>query len=484
MELNHKQGEANVLCNIGPLMVLNEDYENAIQYYEESNRIYEELGDIKGIAIINHNIGDIYKRKGYFSRSIDYFNKAIDMAKKIDFLALSENAYENLYEGYLEKGQYRKALDNYNLFIKIRDSINNIEHKSELIEQEVKHNYEKKAFVDSVEFAKEQDKKNLEIENKSTQRNILIVGFLLLSIAMVIIFREYVQNKKSNKIIQSQKEKLEEANIELDTLNQSLASKNYELSEIIQRQTDSIMYASKIQSAVLPSNERMRLLLNSYIVVYLPRDIVSGDFYWIEKIDGKTFIIVADCTGHGVPGAFMSMIGNEMLNNIIIKQRIFDPARVLEEMHKDVRYALKQDETIESSHDGMDVCMCVIDNKKLTFAGAKRPLYYVQNNEFYEIKGDRKSIGGRQKEEERTFTNHSIDLTTETMLYMSTDGYQDQHNTKQEKFGVKRFRDLLHSIADKPMEEQKDILEKTLAEFSEGEKNRDDVAVLGVKIKL
>jgi sigma-B regulation protein RsbU (phosphoserine phosphatase) len=291
---------------------------------------------------------------------------------------------------------------------------------------------------------------------------------------LLVRINTHLELKKARETIERQVKELKKS-------EDLLQKKNKEISDAHQRIKDSITYARSIQSAVLPFETRIKHFLNKYFIMLIPKDIVSGDFYWIEKIDGKIVIVVADCTGHGVPGAFMSMIGNEMLNNIVIKQRIFEPAKVLEEMHKDVRFALKQDRIVASSHDGMDVCLCVIEDDKLTFAGAKRPLYYVQNNNFYEIKGDRKPIGGIQKEKVRTFSNNEIELTTETMLYLTTDGYKDQHNTRQEKFGIKRFLRLLFSIADKPMDEQKKILQKTLRDFSMGEENRDDITVIGVR---
>ena len=506
-ELKNKQSMASVLNNIAIIHRKNKRYDDAIKTYSESLELYEELENNKGISVLYHNIGDVYKEKGERRKAIPYFKKSVEIANKIDFKNIIKEASKNLYEAYKSIGQYKKALEMHELYLETKDSLKNEDIQRELIRQELKHEYEKEALADSLDFAKKQAIMDMKIENQNNLRNALIIGIILVIIIAMVIYRNYRQKKRSNEIINEQNKNLEEANIELDflnkdleeknhqivhanieldALNKDLTLKNYEISSAHQRITDSITYARKIQSAVLPFESRMKENLDDYFLLYIPKDIVSGDFYWMEKIDGKTVLVVADCTGHGVPGAFMSMIGNELLNNIVVKQKILDPARVLSEMHIGVRYALKQDESQTSTHDGMDVCICIYDEnlRMITFAGAKRPLYYVKDDDFIEIKGDRKSIGGRQKEEKRVFTNHEIDIDSDILIYLTSDGYQDQHSADQIKFGVIRFRDLLRSIYHKPMKDQNHILKKTLEDFSVGEMNRDDITILGVNISV
>ncbi len=470
-----EEGLSKVLSNIGLVYLKKKEYDKAIEYFNDALKIADSLKLIEEIANIYENLGNTYykmakyfieeeysyeqinQKNQYIITSEEYLKKSIDIFLRLNEINNLMNSYFLISELYEYKSDYYNAFKFFKKYAEIKDSLLTIDSKTKIANLEAIRENEKKDS--EIKILNERNK--YELQQKRIITCAAAGGILLLLILAYVLYRRYRYKAKAEALLQE---------------------KNQEISNAHQRITDSITYARGIQSAVLPFDSRIRKFLKDYFILFLPKDIVSGDFYWIEKIDGKIFVVVADCTGHGVPGAFMSMIGNEMLNNIVIKQRVFNPAKVLEEMHKDVRYALKQDETVASSHDGMDVCMCVIEDKKLTFAGAKRPLYYVQNSEFFEIKGDRRSIGGRQKEEERTFSNHEILLSTETMLYLTTDGYQDQHNTRQEKFGVKRFRDLLLSISDKPMQEQKEILENTLSEFSQGEKNRDDVAVMGVRL--
>jgi len=515
-KIGSKLGVAGALHNIGVIYYNQLDIDQALEYYQKSLKIYLELNNKRGEARIFNSLSELYytisidsiknkikntteyvnlQKDIILSRSITYSQNSINISKEIGEKYLQQLSLFHLYQAYLSKKDYKNAFESYHEYVQMNDTINSQETQTKIANLEAKRENE----------LLQKDMEKLKIDNEyQAEISYYLSAVAILAVVSIIIGFFFYRNKRrsnrwlsaKNKVIQDanieldtlntdladKNQQIVHANIELDTLNTDLASKNYEISEANEKITSSITYASNIQTAMLPFPSRMKEILHDYFVLYIPKDIVSGDFYWIEKIEGKIFIVVADCTGHGVPGAFMSMIGNELLNNIVIKQRIFDPAQVLSEMHKDVRFALKQEESESKTPDGMDVCMCVIENNKLTFAGAKRPLYIVQNGIFEEIKGDRKPIGGRQKEEDRTFTNNEIELQSGMMIYLTTDGYQDQHNINQKKYGVKRFRELLQSIADKPMEEQKNLLESKLNEFSQGEKNRDDIAVMGVKL--
>ncbi|MCC7430192.1 SpoIIE family protein phosphatase [bacterium] len=246
----------------------------------------------------------------------------------------------------------------------------------------------------------------------------------------------------------------------------------------------SIRYAQRIQNAILPLEEKNENILGEHFIIFKPKDNLSGDFYWFSEVEEKTFIAVVDCTGHGIPGAFMSMMGNVFLNHIVNEKEVFEPALVLENLHKSVRNALKQERKEIDATDGMDVCLCVIDkkNKKLTFAGAKRPLYIVRDGVFEEIKGDKKSIGGLQKEEKRTFTNNEIFYTLQATIYLTSDGFADQSNLNGEKFGSKRLKEFLAEISKYGLKKQNELLALELKKHQEVEEQRDDITIVGVKV--
>ena len=317
---------------------------------------------------------------------------------------------------------------------------------------------------------------------------------------IIAIESDITEIKKANN-------KINKANIEISFQNTQIKS--------------SINYAKTIQQAILPIEESISENLNNFII-YRPKDVVSGDFYWftvvkdiplLKEVEYLKFIAAVDCTGHGVPGAFMSMIANTLLNDIINKDKIYSPKDILSKLNSEIRKSLKQD--ITENRDGMDICLCRIDEKqhkdttqtnstlknsnqtnstlknsnltnyKITFAGAKRPLYYYksQEKELVRQKGDRKSIGGIIiKENKEIFTNQEIILQQNDLIYLTTDGYIDQNNKKRKRFGTKKFENILNKIANMELSEQKQILETELDKWQNNEKQRDDITVIGIKI--
>lgn len=246
----------------------------------------------------------------------------------------------------------------------------------------------------------------------------------------------------------------------------------------------SIRYAQRIQEAILPLKSKMNEYLHEHFIIFKPKDNVSGDFYWLSQIKEKTVIAVVDCTGHGVPGAFMSMIGNTLLNHIVNERLILDPGEILANLHMGVRTALKQERNELDTTDGMDVCLCVLDSEQkiIFFAGAKRPLYLIENGEFIEIKGDRKSIGGLQKEVHRKFTTQKRKINDDLTLFLTTDGFCDQSNPEGKKFGTKRFKEFLNKISSEDFKIQKSLMINELANHQLEEEQRDDITVLGIKL--
>jgi PAS domain S-box-containing protein len=263
--------------------------------------------------------------------------------------------------------------------------------------------------------------------------------------------------------------------------------KKYEMQ--IKSQNEDIMgsieYAQRIQMAMLPTHDVMSEHLRDFFVLYLPKDIVSGDFYWFEVIDNKIFVIAVDCTGHGVPGAFMSMLGNEILHEIIGIRGIYATNEIIANLHLNIRKSLKQHET--KNHEGMDIGVAVIDKRwnRLEFAGAKNNLWIVKNNEVQEIRGGWKGAGGYETDKVVHYEQHFVALEPNMKFYMHSDGYIDQFGGAQgKKFGTKRFKALLESCHHLSMAEQKKLFHQTLEDWrGESRDNQiDDIMLLGIKI--
>jgi predicted ATPase/serine phosphatase RsbU (regulator of sigma subunit) len=264
-----------------------------------------------------------------------------------------------------------------------------------------------------------------------------------------------------------------------------LAETNDKLAEKNQHITDSINYAKTIQEAILPPKTAIGNSLRDFFILFRPKDIVSGDFYWFTHFEGYTFIAAVDCTGHGVPGAFMSMIGSSILNQIVKEQRILDPALILKHLNNNVRHALRQDVKEDASRDGMEICFCRINDSgdEAVFAGGHRTLYMIRGTELISIKGDKESIGGKQKEE-RVYTNHEIKIEkgVRTVIYLTTDGFQDQPSPDGKKIGSKGLQEMIQKHYSVSGLEQKKLFEDGLDAHTQNnsEPQRDDITLIGI----
>jgi len=310
--------------------------------------------------------------------------------------------------------------------------------------------------------------------------------------------------KEAEMKIQMQAEELQAANDMLEETQEELIMQSEGLKEmngLLEEQKkqleyqnlaikSSITYALTIQTAILPPKELIGKDFENFII-YKPKDIVSGDFYWYANVENEEgnykFIAVVDCTGHGVPGAFMSVIGSRLLNEIVIEKGILDPTYILDFLNMGVKMALRQ--SVSSNEDGMDVCLCRIETiseteRKIVFSGAKLPLFYylTQSRELKQLKGSRKAVGGNYYDH-LSFTSEELLLNSGDYLYLSSDGYMDQNNAERKRFGTKLFLDIIEEcVAGKPMDEQELILRNELAIFQHKESQRDDITVLGLKL--
>lgn len=308
------------------------------------------------------------------------------------------------------------------------------------------------------------------------------IYFILAMLIVVVIVKIYTRRLELEKIRLEQivKERTEEVvkqKDEIEKQRDEIADKNRSI-------TDSIEYASRIQTAVLPSNEYAREILPEHFIFFRPRDIVSGDFYWMTQKDNLLVLIAADCTGHGVPGAFMSMLGVSFLNEIVNRHDITTANAILNQLRTDVKKTLGQEGKEGEAKDGMDIALCIVDLEKmnLQYAGAYNPLYLFRNNELIEIKADRMPIGIYINEKE-SFSNHEIELQKGDVFYIFSDGFQDQFGGEDgSKFKTKNFKKLLLEIHHKPMEEQHKILEETIDDWRGRWEQVDDIIVMGVRV--
>jgi serine phosphatase RsbU (regulator of sigma subunit) len=308
------------------------------------------------------------------------------------------------------------------------------------------------------------------------------LAYLILILSSIWIFVK-VRERQLQEEKQILEQKVKERTAQIESQKEVLAEQKDVIEKKNRDMEDSIQYAQRIQEAILPPIEEIREVVDEYFVLWRPRDIVSGDYYWSARRDDITIIVAADCTGHGVPGAFMSMLGIAFLNEIVNKEGITKPNEILNRLREQVMTQLHQTGEDGESKDGMDVSLYVIDHKnmKLRFAGAYNPLYVIRDSEVIQLKADRMPIGYYIKL--NPFTMEEMDLQKGDCLYNSSDGYPDQFGGPDErKFMTKRFKQLLIDIHQKPMAEQRTILDTTIDEWRGPIEQIDDIIVIGVRI--
>lgn len=342
------------------------------------------------------------------------------------------------------------------------------------------------------------DKKLKEIETKRKEgearqfQNFVIVAFALGGLIFFLVLIGLIITGKKNAALAKQQTEIEQKNIELEQNNEEIASQRdtaENLGRLLIEKNEhiisSINYAKQIQESILPLSEEINKVLPDHFILFQPRDIVSGDFYFFAHKDNKTVIAAIDCTGHGVPGALMSMVGNQILNEIIVISEIYSPDLILNELHRGIRKALKQEET--TNQDGMDMSLITIyhQEKKVEFAGAKNPLLYIQDNELIHLKGDKMAIGGEQREQNRIFNKHIINIENSTMFYLFSDGYPDQFGGhERKKFMIRNMKDLFMQIHQKDVLTQKQMLKHEVETWIRdgSEIQTDDILVIGVRV--
>lgn len=481
---------AGALGNLGNVYADMGDYKIAQEYQFEAVEIFKKEGDNQGLTICYSSIGSNYYSLKQYAKSVEYYQKALVIAKEMNSMEDLIEIHLGLSKTYEALNDYKNAYKNFMLYKQYNDSVYNDGNTKKLTELEMNYRFE--AQQKEQELV-QKNKETLADEKLKRQKIVSytsIFGILLLLLLVGVVYRNSIHRKKAN--IQ-----LQEFNDEVTEQKEIIEYKNKEI-------TDSINYAKRIQESILPLKQEIKESFSESFVLFKPRNVVSGDFYWFAEQSDKKIIACVDCTGHGVPGAFMSMIGNTLLNEIVNEKNIYKPSDILNLLHDRVRQSLKQDIENNETRDGMDIALCVIDNEKgfLEFAGANRSLYLIRKNEkeevrintdilhqlitdnqLIEIKPDKMPIGGTQIKETRTFTNNELKIKKGDAIYMSTDGYADQFGgDKGKKFMVRRFHQTLLGIQEQSMEQQAELLKTTIEKWQGDLEQVDDILVIGIRI--
>ena len=466
------------------------------------------VADSLDLASLHRHLGEIEMRSGNLFHAQRYFLQSLNFAQKHRLIPDISEAYFSLSKVYAKQGNHSKAFDAYKKHTSYKDSLNS----SNISKLEMQYEFEKREKEQELIAKQREALQQAKIQRQRVVLIFFISAFLLTGILLGFIFMLYREKNRVNQLlvqqnieISNQKEEIETQKEEIEQQRDFVTQQRDQIANQQRQITDSITYASRIQTAVLPSHETMGKLPWETFVLYKPKNIVSGDFYWVANLsNGKTLIAAADCTGHGVPGAFMSMLGITLLRDIASREESISPADILFEMREMVILSLNQQVDKIDHFDGMDMAIAIIDEHTLDmeFAGAYQSVIIVRNGEIIdipdgkgvitvngdnesllEIKGDKMPIGHHLLID-NSFTNTHFKLQKGDMLYLYSDGYADQFGGSNiQKFLMRRFRELLIDIHNRPCKEQANILDTTIEEYKGNQKQLDDMLVLGIRIQ-
>jgi tetratricopeptide (TPR) repeat protein len=452
---NDIPGKAKALSGIGGAYGMQGDLEKAKENYEKALEIHEQVKNIVGMGECLKNLGDVHSMRKEPRKAIEYYNRALELNEQMKYKEGMKNVYESLALVYAETGDYKEAYRYSGLVADLKDTLLNEQNSKQMNEMATRYETEKKE-QQIVILQKDKALSDADLAQQKFTRNSLIVFSSLILVLVGLIYRSYHNKKKANTLLAIQKREID----------------------------DSINYALQIQKATLPDPADIEKAFPEVFGLYLPKDVVSGDFYWFAKKDSKAIIAAVDCTGHGVPGAFMSMIGSDKLNAAVIEKNITRPANILSEVNSTVKRALKQNSSESKSRDGMDMALCTFDLEKniLEYAGANRPLVHIRNGELHEISPTKASIGGHTPDGQE-FDNHIIETKKNDTFYIFSDGYADQFGGAQgKKFMTKKLKQALLSIQQLSMKEQEKALYNTFLEWKGRHEQIDDILVIGIRI--
>jgi len=519
-------GVALVLSNIGKIYSDKSNWNKAIEYHTQSLKIYETTGDKKGIADLYNKIGLIYSNLKRLDKALEYYNKSLkirkeigdkegvaislyfiakaefdenrisnaektamksfNLSKELGFPARIKGAADLLYKINIKQNDWESAFKMYMLYIQMRDSISNEEIRKEALKGQLQYEYEKKES----EVKAEQDRKAVLVaaERKRQLLFLWLVAAVALAVAIIagVIYRSLRVTRKQKQVIETQK-------TEVEKQKHLIEGKQKEI-------LDSIRYAKYLQDAILPPQTLVTRYLSDFFILYKPKDIVAGDFYWIEVLGDSQpiiFIAAADCTGHGVPGAMVSVVCSNALNRAVKEFGITEPSKILDKVRELVIETFEKSES--KIKDGMDISLIALNMKtyELQFSGANNPLYVIKkfendgislesqvdkiSDQLIEIKGDRMPVAIFVKMND--FTNHKIQLQKGDCIYLKSDGYEDQFGgLENKKFMTKHLKKLLLDNSQKPMTVQKENIETALSDWIGQAEQIDDIMVIGIKI--
>jgi serine phosphatase RsbU (regulator of sigma subunit)/Tfp pilus assembly protein PilF len=460
-KLNQLGRIAGTYNNIAQVYKLNGDFNKAEYYFSEGLKIRREIKDQYGEIQSLSKLGSFYFDVKNYQLSLKYCQECYEKANKLNALPVINESAQCLSKNYEVEKNYNLAFKFHKIFKETQDSIFNESKFKEMAYLESNYEFEKKQAVQEIEYSK-----NLSIERKDKEKQQIVIVLTTIGLILVILFLLIIY--KRLKISNAQKKEIQKQKTIVDHKNREIL--------------DSITYAKRIQSAILPQPKLVKQFLEDSFVLYKPKDIVAGDFYWLEVVGDTVLFAAADCTGHGVPGAMVSVVCNNGLNRSVREHKLIMPNEILNKTRALVVEEFeKSDEEVK---DGMDISLCALNTNtnQLYWSGANNPLWVLRKNgEIIEYKADKQPIG--KHFDSKPFSLVEYQLEKNDIIYIFTDGYQDQFGgPKEKKFRASQMKELFLSLANHTMEKQREIIDTTFEEWRGDLEQVDDVCVIGVRI--
>jgi serine phosphatase RsbU (regulator of sigma subunit) len=524
----NRYGAAVTLTNYASSLLKKGDKKKPFELMKEAEDIYLEYGDSVSLATLYNNLGYMYRQIQRFDEGKKYYEKAVQLCRRTNNMLGWLMYSSNIATIYMEEGNYKqaekiclevlaatpksnveqliqtyktlsllngylgkpKAAEQYlERYVQLKDSVFSSSTSSSMAKLQTVYDIEKKD-LEIKNLEKDKTIQNVELKKRRSTIIGISMGLALAVILVIVVLRGYTINKRKSKIIEEQKKYAEMQRDKVQIQNVIIEEKKQEI-------LDSINYARRIQEAILPPEKEVLAHFPESFILYQPKDIVAGDFYWMyeeEDLEGHdekenagmnynpVLLAAADCTGHGVPGAFMSLLGKENLDKSLNVSA--SPGGILAELNRNIKRALQQNKKEDATRDGMDIALIKKQGNKIWYSGANRPLWIKRKNaeEIEEIRATKTAIGGFTGDEQE-FTEHELELEAGDMLYLFTDGYADQFGGPEEKkLTTKRFKEILLKICNDPAAEQKKHLDHFIREWKGHVEQVDDILVIGIRV--